>query len=221
MRSQMALETSTREMLLIETSLNWNTRDPPCGLPVLAISMPSAERTAMLEGKPRTATGARLEGGIVDEAVADLLRLRQAKLGGADAGNAKRRQQVLDFLELAGVVGGDDNLAAELARHIAGAPLRGDGLLLRRRQFRKAINPAGRDSMRGAGIEDLRLPAAQARGVASHVGDMRGLIRMDGVTGKRATHPPPATRTHPTGGPADDRREEAFRQDLWLSDERL
>ena len=45
-------------MLLIETSLNWNTREAPWGLPVLAISRPSVESTAIEEGKPRTATEA-------------------------------------------------------------------------------------------------------------------------------------------------------------------
>ena len=51
---------------------------------------------------------ARLQLGIVDERVADLLGLGKAELGGADAVDAERREQFLDFAQFAGVVGGDD-----------------------------------------------------------------------------------------------------------------
>src|SRR5687768_17006773 len=50
--------TSSREILLMETEPNWNTRELPVGLPVLAICAPSLETTAMLVGKPRTDTEA-------------------------------------------------------------------------------------------------------------------------------------------------------------------
>ena len=48
--------TSRRARLFMETCVNWKTRELPWGLPVLAICMPSPETTAMLVGKPRTAT---------------------------------------------------------------------------------------------------------------------------------------------------------------------
>src|SRR5438045_127464 len=46
--------TSSRETLLIDTWLNWKTRELPVGLPAVAISAPSLETTARLVGKPRT-----------------------------------------------------------------------------------------------------------------------------------------------------------------------
>ena len=52
------LVTSMREMLLMETWVNWKTRDEPWGLPVLAIWRPSPETTACAVGKPRTDTEA-------------------------------------------------------------------------------------------------------------------------------------------------------------------
>ena len=48
---------------------------------------------------------ARLQIGIVDEGVADLLGLGKAELGGADAVDAERREQLLDFAQLAGDCG--------------------------------------------------------------------------------------------------------------------
>ena len=56
---------------------------------------------------------ARFQIGIVDERVADFLGLGEAELGGADAGDAERREQLLDFPQLAGIVGGDDQLVAD------------------------------------------------------------------------------------------------------------
>ena len=47
------LETSTREMLLIETWLNANERESPKPLDVLAIAAPSVVTPTMLEAKPR------------------------------------------------------------------------------------------------------------------------------------------------------------------------
>ena len=67
----------------------------------------------------RRSRGPRLDEGIGDEGVAGFLRLGQAKLARRHAFHAMRRHQFAHLAQLAGVVGGDDQLALELARHWA------------------------------------------------------------------------------------------------------
>ena len=56
---------------------------------------------------------ARLQVGIVDERVSDLLGLRQAEVLRADAGDAERLDQLGDLAQLARIVGGDDQAVAD------------------------------------------------------------------------------------------------------------
>ena len=83
--------------------------------------------------------GMRLDAGIFGEGGAGLLGLGQAELAGRDEVEAERRQQLLEFGELAGVVGGQHQPVAAARSGQLGSRHGGERRLLQRGQFGDAL----------------------------------------------------------------------------------
>ena len=94
---------------------------------------------------------ARLQVGIVGEAVADLLGLGKAELLGADAGNPERLDQRRDLAQLARIVGRDD-------QPVADRPHRADRLQLRRENLGAADAGEAEQPQQAFLVDSIRLP---------------------------------------------------------------
>ena len=97
----------------------------------------------------------RLDGGILGEHVARLVGHGQAERAGRHRLHPERRQQLLHLAQLAGIVGGDDDLTGQGTMHIK--------FSRQTMSFPAEAQRRGRESTRMLGVTDP-LPAFGRRG---------------------------------------------------------